>query len=111
LILKYCNWGLLNNKYYKDYITWINKYISENGLDLKFKALFWSVLYFKNPSDIDLLLYSENDYNKYDYDNLKILSSEFKNNFNKRLDISFYSNKEKKEFKEFKEKILDIKEF
>ena len=111
LISKYCNWGLLNNKYYKDYLAWINKYITENWLNFTFKGLFWSVLYFKNPSDIDLLLYSENDYNREDYANLNILAIEFKKNFNKKLDINFYSNKEKKEFKKFKEQILDIKEF
>ncbi len=114
LITKYNNNGLLKDKYFKKYLSWIINFINKNQLDIKHKYLFGSTLYDKEPNDIDILIYmEENEYSNI-LKNSKILSKmskDFKNKFHKELQQTVFTENEKTGYDNFKNKILDTKEF
>jgi predicted nucleotidyltransferase len=115
LITKYCNNGFLANKYFEKYTLWINKYIVSYQIKyIQQKYLFGSVLYDKNPHDVDVLLFINTDNNIELLETSKLLNQmekKFKNNFYKSLHLTVFSLKEKKQFNDFKNKLLDTKEF
>jgi predicted nucleotidyltransferase len=114
LISKYANNGLLNSNFYKKYLDWINVYIKQNQHNIKFKDLFGSSLYDKEPSDIDILIFIESDNFEVIKDNAKLLntlSKDFNEKFGKKLHITTFSEKEIHEYKKFKKLLLDTKEF
>jgi hypothetical protein len=115
LITKYCNNGLLKDKYINHYTTWIKKYISDNNIqNIQNKYLFGSVLYDAKPNDIDVLLYLSIS----DVSELLVISKllnkmeqDFKLCFDKNLHQTVFSVIEKQKFDDFKYKLLDTKEF
>lgn len=111
LINKYCKWWLLKDKYLYKYTVWINDYIKNNEIIITEKYLFWSVLIDKNPSDIDILIYCDYYLEKIDYDKFVSLRNDFKNTFWKWLHLSLFWKEENINFLNFKEKILDLKNF
>jgi len=115
LITKYCNNGLLTNKYFEKYPSWINEYIKLNQIKyIQHKYLFGSVLYDKKPNDIDILLFLNTSNNTELLKVSRILNQmekEFKRNFNKSLHLTVFSLKEKEQYYDFKNRLLDTKEF
>lgn len=114
LINKYCNNGLLKDKYFIKYLSWIISFINKNQIDIKHKDLFGSTLYDKKPNDIDILIYIEKDDNLILLHNSKLLnkmSKDFKNKFNKELHQTVFTKNEEVAYKDFKNKLLDTKEF
>ena len=114
LITKYCNNGILKDKYFDKYLSWIKSFITEHNINIKYKGLFGSTLYDKKPNDIDILIYMEEDNNLIILHNSKLLnkmSKDFKNNFNKELHQTVFTKNEEVTYKDFKNKLLDIKEF
>lgn len=115
LIGKYCNNGILNHKYLIEYIEWINQYMQDNDIqNVRNKYLFGSVLYDKKPNDIDVLLYL-NIMNIPDIEDtakrLNQMKKDFKSYFNKHLHQTVFTINEKQNFNDFKNKLLDTKEF
>ncbi len=113
LISKYCN-GLIKEKFLNKYIEWINNYLLEYDIKTIEKYLFGSVLYEKNPNDIDILLLIQvkEHHLIIEYsDKLKQMEIEFEREFKLRLHLTVYFNNQTSDYKLFKEKILDIKEF
>lgn len=112
LIVKYCNNGKINEKYFREYIEWINKFLDNNKLISKY--LFGSSLYDKNPNDIDILIYiNESDTSLLlNYSQtLNQMGKDFKLKFNIELHQTVFSKSENEGFIEFKNKLLDTKEF
>ena len=72
------------------------------------------MLYEKNPNDIDILLLIQvkEHHLIIEYsDKLKQMEIEFEREFKLRLHLTVYFNNQTSDYKLFKEKILDIKEF
>lgn len=111
LINKYCKWWLLKDKYLFKYSVWLNEYISNKGIIIAEKYLFWSVLIEKNPYDIDVLIYCNCNLELDDYNIFQLLAKDFKNEFWQKLDITLFSKREENHFIQFREKILDLKNF
>lgn len=113
LIAKYCH-GLIKDKYFKKYTNWINNYLLESDISIIEKCLFGSVLYEKSPNDIDVLLLSQanepSSIIKYP-DKLHQMEIEFERVFQLKLHLTVFFNNKILEYKSFKEKILDTKEF
>lgn len=113
LISKYCN-GFVKEKYSKKYTDWIKSYLLEYDVKAIEKYLLGSVLYEKNPNDIDILLLiqSEGQHLIIEYSNkLKQMEIEFEREFKLRLHLTVYFNNQAADYQLFKEKILDTKEF
>jgi len=92
----------------------VKSFITEHNINIKYKGLFGSTLYDKKPNDIDILIYMEEDNNLIILHNSKLLnkmSKDFKNNFNKELHQTVFTKNEEVTYKDFKNKLLDIKEF
>jgi len=115
LITKYCNNGLLANKYFTKYISWINEYIVSNQIEyIQNKYLFGSVLYDKKPHDIDVLLLVKSSNYAELLNTSKLLNQmekKFKSDFDKSLHLTVFSLREKERFDDFKNRLLDTKEF
>ncbi len=115
LITKYCNNGLLANKYFEKYMSWINEYIVSNQIEyIQNKYLFGSVLYDKKPYDIDVLLLVNTSSNAELLRTSKLLNQmekKFKTDFDKSLHLTVFSLKEQARFNDFKNRLLDTKEF
>jgi predicted nucleotidyltransferase len=115
LVTKYCNNGLLRNKYFEKYISWINEYIESNKIEnIKYKYLFGSILYDKKPQDIDILLLLNTSNNTELLKIAKLLNQmekKFKSKFDKSLHLTVFSLKEQEQFNDFKSRLLDTKEF
>lgn len=115
LITKYCNNGLLADKYFEKYTSWLNKYIAFNKIEnIQKKYLFGSVLYDKKPHDIDVLMFlntSSNTELLKTSEFLNQMEKKFKTDFDKSLHLTVFSLREQKSFDDFKNKLLDTKEF
>jgi len=114
LITKYCNNGLLKDKYFVKYLSWIIDFIDEYKINIKDKYLFGSTLYDKEPNDIDILIYIEESDNSIILQNSNLLnemSKKFKSKFYKELQLTVFTKNEKIAYENFKNKLLDIKEF
>ncbi len=115
LISKYANNNrLLKSKFYKKYLDWINLYISCNQNNIECKNLFGSTLYCKEPSDIDILILIDSDNSEAIKNNailLRNLGKDFYKEFDKKLHITTFNKKQINEYKDFKKKLLDTKEF
>lgn len=113
LISKYCN-GFVKERYSKKYTEWIKNYLFEYDVKAVEKYLFGSLLYEKNPNDIDVLLLIQvkEHHLIIEYSNkLKQMEIEFEREFKLRLHLTVYFNNQTLDYNLFKEKILDIKEF
>lgn len=113
LISKYCK-GLIKEKFLKKYIEWINNYLLEYDIKTIEKYLFGSVLYEKNPNDIDVLLLIQLEKQHFiiEYsDKLKQMEIEFEKEFKLKSHLTVYFNNQVLDYELFKEKILDTKEF
>lgn len=114
LITKYCNNGILKDKYFEKYLSWIISFITKHQINIKHKDLFGSTLYDKKPNDIDILIYMEEADNSILLNNSKLLnemSKDFKNKFKKELHQTVFTKNEDIAYKDFKNKLLDTKEF
>jgi len=114
LITKYCNNGILKDKYFENYLSWIQSFINEHRINVKYKGLFGSALYDKKPNDIDILIYMEENDNSILLHNSQLLNQmgkDFERNFNKELHQTVFTKNEETIYKDFKYKLLDIKEF
>jgi predicted nucleotidyltransferase len=115
LITKYCNNGLLANKYFEKYTSWINEYIVSNQIEyIQDKYIFGSVLYDKKPHDIDVLLFVNTSSSTELFSTselLKQMEKKFKADFDKSLHLTVFSLREEERFDDFKNRLLDTKEF
>lgn len=115
LITKYCNNGLLTDKYLEKYMSWINEYIVSNQIAyIQNKYIFGSALYDKKPHDIDVLLFvntSSSTELLSTSELLKEMEKNFKTDFDKSLHLTVYSLREEERFHDFKNRLLDTKEF
>lgn len=113
LISKYCNRVGLKEKTLKLYSNWIIEHIASNMINVEEKYFFGSILYDKNPMDLDILLLVNAD--RYDdileYSNkLKHMEQNFEKRFNLKLHLTVFFTKEINEFNRFKNELLDTKE-
>lgn len=115
LITKYCNNGLLTDKYLEKYTSWINEYIVSNHIAyIQNKYIFGSALYDKKPHDIDVLLFvntSSSTELLSTSELLKQMEKNFKTVFDKSLHLTVFSLREEERFYDFKNRLLDTKEF
>ena len=113
LISKYCNRVGLKEKTLKLYSNWIIEHIASNMINVEEKYFFGSILYDKNPMDLDILLLVNSD--RYDdilesSNKLRHMEQNFEKRFNLKLHLTVFFTKEIDEFNRFKNELLDTKE-